>query len=63
MAHCASRSTSNGLGDSPERLRRLASLLWSVVDELAELQGIADAMHRHPAGRGIDAFLGRVGLG
>jgi hypothetical protein len=42
-------ATSNGQGDSPERL---ASLLWSVADELAELQGIADAMQRHPAGRG-----------
>jgi hypothetical protein len=42
-------AASDGLGDSPERLRRLASVVRAAADELEESQ----ARLRHPAGRGL----------
>ena len=43
-----------GLGDSPERLRRLASVIWAAADELEEQQ----ARLRHPVGKGRGLLRG-----
>jgi hypothetical protein len=41
-----------GLGEDPQAIREIASVLWALADELAEAQGIADAKTRHPSGKG-----------
>ena len=46
-------ASSSGLGESPQRLRELASVASATTDELGE----ARARQRHPAGSGLTSAL------
>jgi hypothetical protein len=49
-----SDASGNGVGNDPDRLRRLAAVCTTLADELAAVRAPLDAaIARHPSGRGL----------